>query len=240
MRASRRLRSLLLLALLIAVPAAASTARPDPRDKTLSPTARLEALIDRVKLEQSRLQTLEASFVQRQESSLLVAPEESRGTFSYAAPDRVRWEYMAPTPISVVIDGKEMTTWYHDLGRAETLEIGRYSNQVFKYLGASGSMETLLEYFTVHVAFPERAGAPYRLELEPRYPRIAKRLRTMILWLDAEAYLPVRLRYVAADGDVTEYRFADLKINGTIPPERFRLDLAGVETRRLAGDRDGR
>ena len=73
---------------------------------------------------------------------MLTAPEASKGTFSYAAPDKVRWEYTSPSPITVVIAGDEMTTWYRDLKRAETLKVGRYSSQVFKFLGASGSMDT--------------------------------------------------------------------------------------------------
>ena len=55
---------------------------------------------------------------------MLAAPEESKGTFSYAAPDKVRWEYTSPSPITVVIRGDEMTTWYRDLKRAETLKVG--------------------------------------------------------------------------------------------------------------------
>lgn len=198
---------------------------PDPTEPGLSGTQRLEALIERIKLEQSRMKTLEAQFVQRRDSELLVDPEESRGVFSYAAPDRVRWEYSSPNPISVVIDGQEMTTWYRDLGRADRLKIGRYSSQVFKYLGASGSMETLLDYFRVSARFPEEPGEAYRLRLLPKYERISQKLKSMTIWIDPERYLPNRLVYVSAGGDTTEYRFEDFQINGEIPRERFVLDL---------------
>jgi outer membrane lipoprotein-sorting protein len=72
------------------------------------------------------------------------------------------------------------------------------------------------------------------LVLDPRYERIAKRLESMTLWIDAERFLPVRLRYVAADGDVTEYRFEDLEVNGELPADRFELQLTdGVAVRRV-------
>src|SRR5262245_43928132 len=137
--------------LLLAAPALAAKAPsvPDPLAPRLTGPQRLSALVERVKYEQRQLKTLEARFTQQQESSMLVSPEQSKGVFSYAAPDRVRWEYLSPSPITVVIRGEEMTTWYRDLKRAEILKVGRYSNQVFKYLGASGSLQTLLEYFTV-------------------------------------------------------------------------------------------
>lgn len=224
----------ILLAFLVAMPslAAKPPAVPDPLAPGLTGPQRLQALVDRVKLEQRRLKTLEARFIQQQESSMLAAPEESRGTFSYAAPDRVRWEYQSPSPISVVIRGDQMTTWYRDLKRAETLKVGRYSNQVFKYLGASGSLQTLLEYFTVKLKLPEKKGEPYRMELVPKYQRISRRLKGMTLWIDDATFFPGRLKYVEADGDTVEYQFTDMKRNVPIPTERFVLKLPpGVETR---------
>lgn len=233
-----RIRLPLLLILLVAVSSsAAGNSLPDPSDTSLSGAQRVEALIERVKLEQGKVDSLQADFVQRQESSMLLEPDVALGTFSYVAPDSVRWEYTEPKPISVVIDGEEMVTWYKDLQRAERLRVGRYSNQVLKYLGASGSFDTLIEYFRVNVRFPQ-AGEPYRVELTPRYERIARRLSSMTVWVDPQRYLPVRMRYETADGDVTEYEFKDLQVNPVIPRDRFDLDLpSDVEVREVSLDR---
>lgn len=207
---------------------------PDPTDEDLSGRARLEALVERIKLEQKNIETLTARFTQRRESDLLMEPEVAEGVFYYQAPDRVRWEYRTPNPISVLIDGQEMTTWYRDLKRADRLQIGRYSSQVFKYLGASGSMETLVDYFRVLASFPEEPGEPYRLRLLPKYDRISDKIESMTLWIDPERFFPRRLRYVSTDGDVTEYEFEDLEVNGKVPGERFSLDLpSDVEVRTM-------
>lgn len=216
----------------VSVPPSATTSLADPMDESLKSSQRLEALIERVKMEQSRMKTLQARFVQIRESELLTEPETSRGAFYYAAPDQVRWEYETPNPISVVIDGREMVTWYRDLKRADRLKIGRYSAQVFKYLGASGSMETLVDYFRVSVKFPDEADEDYRLRLLPKYERISQKLKSMMLWIDATTYLPTRLIYESADGDSTEYRFKDFEINDDIPLERFSLDLPSDVTTR--------
>jgi outer membrane lipoprotein-sorting protein len=235
----------LLLALLVSAPGFAAFAAkpktpPDPLAAGLTGPQRLTALVDRVRFEQQQLKTLEARFTQQQESSMLTAPEASKGVFSYAAPDKVRWEYVSPSPITVVIRGDEMTTWYKDLKRAETLKVGRYSNQVFKYLGASGSLQTLLEYFTVRLKLPEKKGDPYRMELLPKYQRIAKRLKSMTLWIDGDSFFPSRLKYEEADGDSVEYQFSDMKRNTPIPEERFVLKLPpGVESRTIDLAREG-
>lgn len=198
---------------------------PDPRSKRVPSGGMLDALISRVKFEQSRLNSLEARFVERKESEMLIEPLEATGAFSYLAPDRARWEYDTPDPISLVILGDEMTTWYRDLKQAERMHVGRHSQQVMKFLGAGNSIETLLEYFHVVLKLPEDPQLPYRLDLEPHFSRISKRLQQMIVWIDAESFLPIRLRYIEPDGDVTEYEFAELKVNDELPQDRFELSI---------------
>ncbi|MFN7960810.1 MAG: outer membrane lipoprotein carrier protein LolA [Thermoanaerobaculia bacterium] len=237
MRIHRHLGS---LALWLAVPALAQAASsaPDPRSPGLSPRDRLSTLIERVKLEQQQVKTLEAAFVQRQESTFLVKPEESHGVFSYQAPDMIRWEYESPRPITMLIDGKSMSTWYRDLGRVDQMKIGRYSEKILKYLGASGSIETLLQYFDVQLAMPNDPTAPYRLDMKPRFDRVSKRLRALTLWVDARQWVPSKLRYETPDGGVTEFSFQNLKVNSQLPGGRFHLDLPqGVQVRVIDLDR---
>jgi outer membrane lipoprotein carrier protein len=202
---------------------------PNPEAPGLTLIERSEALLDRIRYEQKSLRTLEAEFVQNRVSEFLTAPEESRGAFAYSAPDLVRWDYLSPKPVSLVIKEDEMLTWYKDLGKAEKVKVGRASSQVFRYLNASGSLDTLMKYFAVTFAFPPAGSAgaaePYRLDLAPRFARIRKRLAAMSLWIDRQLFLPVRVRYVEANGDTTEYRFEHLRRNGEIPLSRFELAI---------------
>ena len=207
---------------------AAENRIPDPEAPRLTLAQRSAALVDRIRFEQKNLRALEADFVQYRSSEFLTAPEESRGSFAYAAPDQVRWDYESPKPVSLVIQEDEMLTWYRDLGKAEKVKVGRASSQVFRYLNASGSLDTLMKYFAVTFAFPAAssgAGEPYRLDLAPRFSRIRKRLAAMSLWIDRKLFLPVRVRYVEVNGDITEYRFDHLRLNGVIPPARFVLAI---------------
>ncbi len=209
---------------------AVSADLPDPRDRSLEPSERLAALLERCRAEQAEIQTLEARFEQRKESALLLEPSVSRGVFSYSAPDRVRWEYQAPEAISMVIAQDELTTWYRDLEKVERAQVGGRSQRVLEYLGAGSSLDDLSKYFTVSLLVPEAASAAYRLELTPRFERVAKRLRGLEIWIDPELYLPVGLRYVEADGDVTEYRFENYRVNAPLPEDRFVLELpSGID-----------
>ncbi|MEE2775831.1 MAG: outer membrane lipoprotein carrier protein LolA [Acidobacteriota bacterium] len=209
---------------------------PDPTDESQSATDRLLALVERMKLEQKGIETLQASFSQTTRSELLLEDEESKGYFYYQAPDKVRWEYSEPTPKVVVINGVNLVTWYKDLGRAERRRVGRYSDAVFKYLGASGSLETLMDYFALIVRWPESQDDPYRVRLEPRYARVEKRLKEMSLAVHGDLYVPVELRYVEPSGDSSEYLFTGFRFNEEIPEDRFSVDLPpDVDVRVVSG-----
>jgi outer membrane lipoprotein-sorting protein len=203
---------------------------PDPRREGLTTSQKLEQLLARVALEQGKMESMQASFVQYKESVLLLEPQVSRGEFLFVKPDKVLWEYTEPEPIRVVIHGEEMLTWYRDLGRAERVMVGSYSDRILEYMGASNSLELLRKYFDLRVLFPSEPEAPYRVELLPRFERVAKRIAGMSLEIDPERFLPTTMRYEEADGDLTEYRFEDLVINGTVPEDGFDLGLPeGVE-----------
>ena len=219
-----RCASIALAAVLLAG-AAVAEPPPDPRQPGLEPSERLGALLDRMQYEQAAVETLEADFVQLKESQFLMAPAESAGVFSYAAPDRVRWEHRSPAPISLLITDGEMITWYRDLEKVERMLVGRHSQRILEYLGATGSVEQLRKYFSVRLELSEDRSQPYRLELTPRYSRVAKRLQRMVVWVDPELFLLTRLRLVEPDGDLTEYRFSRLRVNGGLPADRFDLDL---------------
>jgi len=218
---------LVLLLVLVALPALGreKAAPPDPRSPQVKPAERLNALLARVRYEQRNLHTLTADFVQERQTALLAEPATARGTFYYAAPDRVRWAYRTPNPMQVVIDRQEMVTWYQDLGRAEKIKIGRYADQVMKYLGASNSLDLLSQYFNVLVTFPNDRSKPYELALTPRFARVGKKLKAMHVWIDPELFIPTGLRYEEPDGDVTEYRFEKVRVNGNLPADTFVLKL---------------
>ena len=234
MRSRRLVLALALAAALAAGVWTVAADIPDPSDASLSSVERLRALVDRMKIEQKGFTTLVAHFQQETSAEMLAETETSKGTFYYEAPDKVRWQYDSPTPKVIVIKGEELVTWYKDLNRAEKVQVGRYSDAVFKYLGASGSLETLMDYFSLRVDFPD-GNEPYKVDLVPRYKRVEKRLRDMSIAIDGKLFVPVELSYTEPNGDSTHYKFTDFKVNEPIPAKHFELDLpAGVDVRVIA------
>lgn len=205
--------------------APAAAAAPDPRAPGLSSQQRFETLLERIRIEQDQLTSLRANFEQTKSSHLLAQAQSSEGTLSFRKPDRVRWEYASPDPMVIIVAGETMLTWFKTLGRADQMGIGRYSEQVFRFMGATAPLDSLTEYFTVQARFPEDASKPYELTLEPRYRRIAKKLAKMTIAIDPVSFVPVRLEYVEADGDTTAYVLRDIERNVTLDDQLFDLTL---------------
>jgi outer membrane lipoprotein carrier protein len=198
---------------------------------------RLQKLLDQVNESQSSIRTLHADFTENKDSSLMLEPLRASGEFFYQAPDKVRWEYRAPEPMTLLIQDDELTTWYRDLHEARRTKIGRQSQQVFKYLGMGSSVDNLLEYFDVGLGLPKRSGDPYRLVLTPRYKRVAKRIARLTVWIDSTHHLPTRFLYEEPDGDRTQYEFENLRLNQPFETDPFKLDLPGdVKVREGGGD----
>ena len=217
---------LLAAALLLAAGSAAANGDvPDPDAPGLGSEGRRAALVARSAWEHERLETLEATFVQVQESDMLLEPETSEGTFSYRAPDWLRWDYASPSPRTVIVRDQSMTTWHHEQDQVERVELGRRFDKLMRLLGPGSSLAELEEYFSLAATFPETDVEPYRVRLEPRSRRLARRLAGIDMEIDRRHFLPVFLRIEDAAGGVTELRFGEVEINGLLPEDRFELDL---------------
>ncbi len=210
-----RLVAAALCAAALAIPAAAAPPR-DPNS--------LDEVIQRVQEQQKKTSSLEAEFRQEKTLALLANSEVSTGHFVYSKPNNVLWEYDAPKHISMLIANGMLTTYYPDLHKAETIEVKRYQDRIFKYLGASGALDELAAYF--NFTFSNRADLPqYVLDLDPKTKGIAKRVRHIKIWIDKKSYLTTKFEYTEGDGDVTRYEFTNIRTNTPVAQGRFSLNL---------------
>jgi outer membrane lipoprotein-sorting protein len=206
--------SVTLLAALLAVPAFA--ARPASNN--------FDAVIRKVQEKQRATTTLQAEFRQEKELALLAKPEVSTGTFVFSKPNNVRWSYSSPKRVEMVIAGGTMTTWYPELNKAERLDVKRFEDRIFKYMGASGAIDELAKYFDF--TFTDTPSAPqYVFDLKPKSRSIEKRVKRIRIWIDKKSYLTSKIEYVEGDGDVTRYEFKNIRVNQPVEQQRFTLNL---------------
>ena len=204
-----------LCAIALTVPAfAARKADPDSLDE----------VIRKVQEQQKKTNTIEADFRQEKVLALLSKPEVSTGHFTYEKPNNVLWSYDAPKRVQMLIADGILTTYYPDLKKAEQIEVKRYQDRIFKYMGASGAIDELATYFDF--TFTNTADKPdFVLDLTPKSKTIAKRVQHIKIWIDKKSYLTTRFEYVEGDGDITRYEFSNIKINEPVAQSRFVLNL---------------
>jgi outer membrane lipoprotein-sorting protein len=183
----------------------------------------MDVVLKRVSRAQSDITTLEADFRQEKTIGLLADPVTSRGTFSFRKPNNALWVYSAPEPMTMLVAGGTMTTYYPQMKKAERVAVGKFESRIFRFMGAVTSVEELSKSFTFR--FVDRAGEPYRLELKPTIPGASRRVKGITLWIDRERYLISGFEYREADGDVTRYEFSNIRVNPAIPASRFTLSL---------------
>lgn len=210
--------------LLVAVAAGVGVARADSPDiAELSGGAKLDALIAEVSQRQKSLGSLRARFVQVKESELLAEPVEATGTLSFAAPDRVRWDYAAPQPMVIVVADGLLTTYHPELARAEVVKVSRGQRRLVGIIAGSQSLEDIRSRFRISLA--DRADEPYHLTLEPATMAVKRRLDEIRIDIDRELLLPVTVEYLEADGDRTRYDFSAMELNPSVDEAVFRLEL---------------
>jgi outer membrane lipoprotein-sorting protein len=208
------------LALAICVSALAGTASAA---RTAKPDS-LDEVIKKVQQAQAKTNTLEADFTQEKTLALLAKPEVSTGRFVYAKPNNVLWTYQAPKRVTMLIANGMLTTYYPDLNKAERIEVKRYQDRIFKYMGASGAIDELGAYF--NFTFTNTADKPYYvLDLDPKSKSIAKRIRHLRIFIDKTSYLTTQFEYTEGDGDKTRYAFTNVRVNAPVEQSRFTLNL---------------
>lgn len=197
---------------------------------------RIEQVLSEVDARQKSVRSLRADFRQIKEVGMLAEREISTGTFLFAQPNRVLWKYEEPRAVSMAIAGGVMTTWYPELNRAERMEIKRFEDRIFRYMGAgTGAIRELGKYFDFRFV-EDRKAKEFILELSPKSRTLEKRIRSITIWIDGETYFTRGFEYVEGDGDLTRFEFSNIAINPDLAANAFQLDIPDsvkVETIRL-------
>lgn len=209
-------RKLLMAALCVSVAAATVPAS--------AASVTLETVIRKIQEQQKKTSTLQADFKQEKVLALLSKPEVSTGTFLYSKPTNVLWTYDAPKRVQMVIADGFLTTYYPDLRKAEKVDVKRFEDRIFKYMGATGAIDELARYFDF--TFTDSKSKPvYVLDLTPKNRAVSKRVQRIKLWIDKTTFLTSKIEYIEGDGDITRYEFTNVRINEPVPHSRFAISL---------------
>jgi outer membrane lipoprotein-sorting protein len=189
-----------------------------------APPVTLESVVKKIQEQQKKTTTLQATFRQEKELALLSKPEVSTGTFVYSKPNNVLWTYDQPKRVTMLIANGQLTTYFPDLARAERIDVKRFEDRIFKYMGATGAIDELAKYFDFTFTDSPKSDR-YALDLTPKNKAVTRRVRRIKIWIDKKTFLTSKIEYVEGDGDITRYEFTNVRVNEPVPQSRFALSL---------------
>jgi len=201
-------------------------AEPSRSQDAEAPRLALPELLQKFNERQQAVQSLTATFTERKDLSLLAKPVVSNGTFLYAKPARIKWEYSAPEPRVFLITEDRFVAYYPNQKRAEEVPLSKLAGRrVFRVFGIGQSSEDLQKFFDLSQADPGDEKDCYLLVLTPKRRRVKDRLQLVRFWVDGKTYLPRKLEYLESDGDSTLLSFANIRLNPEIAEGRFNVDI---------------
>jgi outer membrane lipoprotein-sorting protein len=224
-RSPQSMRKLTLLMALVALLSWSATDISRGQEAEVRPLS-LPELLQKFNERQQAVQSLTATFTERKDLSLLAKPVVSNGTFLYAKPARIKWEYSAPEPRIFLITEDRFVAYYPNQKRAEEVPLSKLAGRrVFRVFGIGQTSEDLQKFFEITQAEPGDEKDCFLLVLTPKRRRVKDRLQLVRFWVDGKTYLPRKLEYLESDGDSTLLSFANIRLNPEIAEGRFNVEI---------------
>ncbi len=186
------------------------------REKLEGP--KLDALLADVAKARRDVRTLRAAFTQERRIALLATTVKSRGEFTFAAPDRLRWDLAAPDDIVYFVGPEGLS--YRTKTSSATMPAG--GANVARALGdlralLGGDLGALRERYVLSAS---RGPQDVAIEGAAKDPKAS--VRSFVLVLDRALVTPIRARLVEGKTDGIELAFSNVVLNAPVDPARLR------------------
>lgn len=188
----------------------------------LDPT--LREVLERFDAAQAGVNSLSAKFVERKEIGLLKNAVMQKGVFYHSKPDKFLWEYIEPEPKMLVMNETLLVAYYPLHKQAEEIRT-RLSRRLVKYFGLGQVFSDLRSYYELSLGSGNEVPGTSLIVMTPKKKSLAKRLLEVRIWLDDDLLQVRQLEYREVDGDRTLFKFDQIEVNPSIPPDRYEIDL---------------
>ncbi len=171
------------------------------------------------------LQSMQAAFVETKALVLLDEKTESRGSVILQVPGRLRWNYEAPTPGTMIVKGGRYVRYFP---ASKQVFRGTAKGEADLLVGFGPGAVGLGKKYEVSLVGDETVGGrtAHVLDLKSRAGQEGL-FAGIRLWVDKERSFPVQTRLTEPTGDHTTIRFERVRLNEKLPAAAFDLKLPG-------------
>lgn len=208
-RAARRRLCAAAVLLMLATTAVRAAAAPVPSPAPAAGCGTPAQCFARMAEAQRDVKSIRARFKQTKHVAMLAGPLVSAGRFSFARPDRVRWEMETPEPLVVEVAGASLRAG--PPGAVKDVEagpaVGLFRDLAGIFSGATG-------YAGQRFDLGPGTG-PQSFVLTPRDPSVGRVIRSIAIELDPATGGPRRVAITETGGDATEIELLDVVVERT-------------------------
>ena len=194
--------------------------------------ATLDEILSHIDQVGKSLRSMQADLLQKKWTDILSEYDSGeKGTFLFLKDGEqvlLRKEIMEPTVNSLVIKEGTVTFYQPSLKQAQQYTLGQNGDKAeFLLLGFGTNKESLKATYDISLLGEETLdeGKTYRIELKPKSDRVAAFFVKIILWIDAERWIPVQQQLVEPTQDHLLISFSNIQLNPKISKSRFDLKL---------------
>jgi outer membrane lipoprotein carrier protein len=180
------------------------------------------AVLDRIDAAARETHTLATSFVQTNRMKLFKQELKSEGKLYFASPRKIRWEYTAPDPSVLLLDGNKATmrapggeAQVFDLEKDPTLRA--VFDQLLTFVGG-GSIASAESAYAIETNGPTKAPHVV-LTPKPDTP-VAKTFSRIELTFDDKSQVR-DIHLVEKNGDEKTIKFTKIERNKALPKNAF-------------------
>jgi len=194
--------------------------------------ATLDEILSHIDQVGKNLKSMEADLVQKKWTDILSEYDSGeKGTFLFLKDgDKVmlRKEITEPTVNSLVIRDGTVTFYQPSLKQAQQYQLGKNGDKAeFLLLGFGTDQSALKSTYDISLLGEESVEGrkAYKLELKPKSDRVAAFFVRIILWIDAERWIPIQQQLVEPTQDHLLITFSNIQLNPKLSKSRFELKL---------------
>ncbi len=188
----------------------------------------VDDVLARMNRANSRLEDLQADFVQTKQMALFDENIVSKGKFYYRNPDKLVLDTQSPEHQQLIINYNHVWLHYPDLKQVHELSLKQSSGLSALFVGFGGSVAGVQEQFTVELTETGKrdgGGSYYTLALTPipgtpaASPALG--LEKVMLTVNDGKWYPVRTMIVQKNGDSTTLEYSNQRDNLKLSDSRF-------------------
>jgi len=182
-----------------------------------------ERIISEINTAAQSIRTLECTFVQTKELSIMNDKMVSNGTMAFAQPNKISWHYTSPYDYTFIIAGDKVLIGKGKNRNSIDLKSSQAFQGIAKMIAGSvtGKCLTQTDEFDVKILADERH---YVALLTPKAKRLKKMFKGIRLHFNRASRTMEKVEMTETSGDNTTIVFQNVKQNQRLSEKTFTLD----------------